>query len=243
MIESAPAVSPNVVNNLDTSANETDNLAQPTIQNTPTAHAKSAQFGLAPANFAANTSAKLKDLATDLGWPQTDQGMFNLLALMRVSGGSDGYFDTGDLVSGAISMGYQIDSQKSLQTLADFRGTFKNGTTGNDDSMKAALEINSGRLTELAGNQDLSKTMFTKTDTPAATKLFHDTVRGLATAISQKDTSAWTEKYPWLKSIDLMNLNYDWHLLGLKDPTPGGKAEATLSDEIAGNSGEYVSSL
>ncbi|MEW6203688.1 MAG: hypothetical protein AB1516_00040 [Pseudomonadota bacterium] len=219
------------------------------IPNSPTAHAESTQFGVAPPNFAAGVDPSVKALAEKMGWPVTDQGLYNLLALMRVSGGNDGFFDTGDIVSGAIAMGYQIDSQQSLQALADFRNTFANGTTGNEASMAAALKENTAKLNELAG-QDLSQTMFAKTDTPAAKKLFHGIVKELATAVSNGDTSAWVAEYPWLSNIDLMNLNFDWDHLNLKDPTPGGRAtepaDADSDEAVAaasGNEGEYVSSL
>ncbi|WP_370262194.1 hypothetical protein [Limnobacter sp.] len=171
-------------------------------------------------------------LAQEMGWPITDQSVYNLIALMRVSGGSDGYFDTGDIVSGALAMGYEIDGPEALNALADFRTIFANGTTGNEASMKAAHAENTELLKQLAGGQPLNE-MFAKTDSKEATDLFHATVRSLATAISTGDTAAWEEAYPWLQKFDLQYLNFDWDHLGLKDPTPGRQPASGPQDTEA----------
>lgn len=186
---------------------------------TPTA---STQFGTAPAGFAQqlfSKSPEMQQLATDLGI-SSDQDVYNLLALMRMSGGSDGFFGSGDVVSGAIGLGMQLDNN-AISVLKQWsENNLANGSTGNKEDMAAKLAEN----TAMYESWGVPSEILGLTDNKAAMGEFHQIVKDLANTVAgtpgAKSYEDWVADSPWLANIDFWGLEFDWSHLGLKDPQP-----------------------
>lgn len=180
------------------------------------------QFGTAPAGFAQqlfSKSPEMKQLAADLGI-SSDQDVYNLLALMRMGGGSDGFFGSGDVVAGAIALGMKLDNN-AIKVLKDFSSAhLANGETGNSASMAAALAKNTAMYNEWGVPGEI----LGLTDNKAAMGEFHQITKDLANTVAgtpgAKSYEEWVAESPWLANIDFWGLEFDWSHLGLKDPQP-----------------------
>lgn len=203
----------------------------------------STQFGTAPSNFLSTVDQKIIDLAKDMGLDETSetfaQDVYNLLALMRVSGGNDGFFGSGDVVAGALTLGMELNDQ-AIGALQKF--SKENVADGDKDpstgkmSMEQAFQENTNNLTQWGAPAEI---IALKPGSPVV-KQFHQTVKELGTDISTGNVGHWVEKHAWLGTINLMELGFDWDELNIAPPSAEAKAKG--NDQIdAANARAYSS--
>lgn len=196
----------------------------------------STQFGTAPDGFASKVDPIVQQLATDMGidmnGPNADQDVYNLLALMRVSGGQDGFFGSGDVVAGAMTLGMQLNDN-AIGALQKFsKANMADGDLHPNSgkmTMKDALAINEKTLQGWGASPEI---MALKPGSNAV-KGFQENVHKLASAISEGEVQQLLTETPWLSTINLMELGFDWQHLGIDPPNDDAKKRGNQQIDAA----------